>query len=91
MKEESGMGDTPLTDTLDLTRVEFGIGRSPAYGDAIRLCKTLERKNMELLSMNNALADIAVNQSLDGMTPWKKDEIIELARNKALSGETSGV
>ena len=37
-------GQTPLSDALERTRVQLAQKRTPAYGDALALCKRLERQ-----------------------------------------------
>lgn len=53
---------TPLTDALEKTRRELSQERTPAYGDALALCRRLER---ELATARQALthADSASNGS----------------------------
>lgn len=34
---------TPLSDNLEKTRINLGMPRNAAYGDALNLCKKLEK------------------------------------------------
>ncbi|KVP16907.1 hypothetical protein [Burkholderia ubonensis] len=38
----ASLSATPRSDQLEATRVAFGQARTPAYGDALRLCRDLE-------------------------------------------------
>lgn len=42
--QPKGTGDTPRSDELERLRMELGQERTPAYGDALRLCRDLEIK-----------------------------------------------
>lgn len=35
---------TPMSDELERARIALGQVRTPAYGDALRLCRRLERQ-----------------------------------------------
>jgi hypothetical protein len=37
------MSKTPLSDQIERTRIELGQERTPAYGDALALCRKLEK------------------------------------------------
>lgn len=43
-KIEHPASSTPMSDELERTRVALGQARTPAYGDALRLCRRLERQ-----------------------------------------------
>lgn len=52
--------DTPRSDMLESTRQSLNQARTPAYGDALRLCRQLERELNE--------AKIALQKCLDALT-----------------------
>lgn len=39
---------TPRSDKLEAIRIKLGQERTPAYGDALRLCRELERELNEM-------------------------------------------
>jgi len=51
----------------------------------------LQAELAERDNMNSALADMLVNNTLESLTPWRKDEIIELARNKSAKASAVSV
>lgn len=38
------LNDTPQSDQLEASRIALGQDRTPAYGDALALCRKLERQ-----------------------------------------------
>jgi hypothetical protein len=46
--QESATEPTPRSDALEKIRVDLGEARTPAYGDALALCRSLEREVAEL-------------------------------------------
>jgi hypothetical protein len=58
--ESTTLSGTPRSDRLEATRLSLGQVRTPAYGDAIRLCQTLES---EVARLTAELAQVRATQA----------------------------
>jgi hypothetical protein len=58
--ESTSTSATPRSAQLEASRVSLGQVRTPAYGDALRLCQTLES---ELARLNAELAQVRAAQA----------------------------
>jgi hypothetical protein len=59
-RESATASTTPRSDRLEAMRVSLGQARTPAYGDAIRLCQTLES---EVAQLTAELAQVRATQA----------------------------
>lgn len=70
------MSDTPIADALEENRVALQQQRTPAYGDALRKLREVERENAMLKKLGGTLAHY-VKAARKGDSPLVHDWIVE--------------